>query len=207
MKPYQAVVVAACLACAGIEEAGASILFTDRASFNSAVQVTSVAMFENYSGASATDLGKDYTEDGIDFSSSFLDMYSLNPINYDLFGTGRALWTTSASVLTGTGPGAFRALGVNLRAVYKNVPSDFSIAFSNGAHYDLHSDGTASFFGVLLDNAVTSFSISTSAGPGAIYDDVMLGSAALPLPLPGTVPLMVAGLTLLAWRRRSQRVG
>jgi hypothetical protein len=181
----------------------ASVIYADRAAWQTAVSSISTVTFEGYANANSFSyVGTAFTSGAVNFASPE-GMYVVGQ-NYSegggKFGVGSgAVLFSYNSGITGTLPGNFNAFGVNLRG-YNEASTPFTITFSDGEVFNLTATNPAgAFFGVILNNKVGSFSIDP-AGPMVAIDNVSFAQSAVPEP--ATVALFGLGLLGFAASRR-----
>jgi len=201
-------ILALLVASAMASQASASVVFADRTSWSAAVAVTNTVGYEGIARddwfvelpdnhltiegvtvkgqiGSLFVIGKDYAESGGTFC----------------LGTGACLFTYGPS-LDASVQVATNAFAFDLRGYFEGS-TDFTVEFADGESFSVTAANPGgAFFGVALDNAVSSFKIRTNSEFMEI-DNVAYGAAAT-VPEPtglALVSLALAGLALSSRRR------
>jgi len=195
-------------------QASASLVFSDRNTWVAAVTGMKTVNFEGLTSAnSVVSEGASKTIDNVAFTSPSGSMYVIGQ-NYAEsggtfgFGTGATLFSYAPGV-HGTLPDASNAFAINLRG-YLESTTQFTLLFSDGESFNISANNpSGAFFGAILNNAITGFTVQTSSRFLAI-DNVSFANANATsrVPEPSALALVavaLAGLTLAG--RRRQRKG
>lgn len=195
----------ALLLVAAATHASASVVFTDRAAWTSSANVTQTIGFEGMApDNSYAYQGAAVTVDGVGFSGNS-GLYAVGGSYAEgggTFGVGTGVILFSYSTgIQGVLPAAYSAFGVDVRG-YDESSTAFSITFSDGESFNVTANNPGGvFFGALLDNAVTGFSIVPTGSYVAI-DNVAFGDTGNNVPEPASLALVGLGLAGLAVSRR-----
>lgn len=184
----------------------APIVYTDRALFSAASTGTTTVDFEGESGATAR--GSSLTVAGVTFTSDVARMFTLDGSWYapalasdylNLNEIGNHYIDISAAGMT--------AIGFDFGTLNATFGTSTAVMVTDslGGSYSLTSPGQPAlgFVGFTSDVALTSVRVS---GTLIVLDNVTTGRAAVnPVPAPGSLPLVAAGLAALALvaRRRA----